>query len=506
MNKISSVSLFIATAFGLSNFAGATSYTYELSQEQTWADAGTSSTSTQYVSVRSYVPGSNTTTYRTIALYTNSYSSEANALGDVVGSVFNIYGSGTTAFADPYDGPKRTVIYPAFQILHTQLSKVNDDRLALGSYHVLGGHANGRGFIYDIIYDQYTDLMAPDTEWTAVSDINNLGQIVGSSINNDGADRTGFVYGCSSGFETFHIPGSNWTSPNRIDDQGNVYGSVSGIADATYFIARPDVTADNSNCSLVARDDAAEPVLFTGASSIELSGDMAQGVKIADFDGGGVNDLLVYHETGKTILYLGESYFTDKIKYYGDEFNTLAEGVTLETEWDFNNDGLFDKVKNNAMGNALHLAKADGSYYYVPQQLPAGNIKMGDLNGDGMVDLVTFSGGFANIHYQTNSAPVVDPAPVTDPEADPEADPAPVDDGTAPTIEADTTMVELSDTIAEVRTGSVLLSSGSVLWFNAESIIKLNDATAFAVGQTVDFKAWMNADGTLIAIKLEVVF
>ena len=510
MKKLLSLSVFTATALSLSNLAHATNYTYELSQSQTWADAGSASTTTQYVSVRSYVPGSNYTTYKTIPLYTRSYSSEANALGDVVGSVFHIYGRGTTAFADPYNGPKRTVIYPATQILHTRLSAVNDDRLAIGSYNVLGGHARGRGFIYDIIYDQYTDIMAPDTEWTAIGGFNNLGQIVGASINDDGASRTGFVYDCNNGFEAFHIPGASWSSvPRKIDDQGNIYGSVSGIADATYFIARPDVVADNSNCSLVPRDDVAEPVIFSTGESVELSGDFAQGVKIADFDGGGVNDLLVYHGIGKTILYLGETGFTDKIKYYGDEFNTLAAGVVLESEWDFNNDGLTDKLTNNAMGNALHLAKADGSYYYVPQQLPSGNLKFGDLNADGRVDYVTFNGAYVTFAYQdtqATTAPVTEPVvdPVVEPVVEPVAEPTPVADSTAPIVDAYATKVEMSDTIAEFTTDGLLLSSGSDLQFNTDSIIKLNDASAFEIGQTLDFKAWMNPDGTLIGIKVEV--
>lgn len=88
---------------------------------------------------------------------------------------------------------------------------------------------------------------------------------------------------------------------------------MSGIADAAYFIARPDSINNNSGCSLVARDDVAESIYFDNATSFELSGDFATGVKIADFNGGGVNDLLIYHEVGKTILYLGEDGFDNKI-------------------------------------------------------------------------------------------------------------------------------------------------------------------------------------------------
>lgn len=509
MNKKQSFSVFPLALLGISGIANAMTYSYELSEDQTWSDGGTTASSSQYVSVRTYVPGSHALNYRNVRLYTPTYTSESNALGDTVGSVFHIYGSGTTAFVAPYDGPKRTVIYPATQILHTRLNAVNNDRLALGSYNVLGGHARGQGFIYDIVYDQYTRFVAPNTEWTAVGDINNLGQIVGTSINGEGAIRKGFTYDCSNGFETFDIPSSSWTVPSKIDDEGNIYGSVSGIENAQYFIARPDYAAGDPSCSLVPRDDIADPVVFGGRMSFELSGDYVRGVKIADFDGGGVSDLLINHEIGKTILYLGEEGFDSKIKYSGDEFNTLAEDIDLPTEWDFNNDGYTDKVVNSSTGNWLYLAKSDGSYYYVPQQLPSGNLKYGDLDGDGAVDTVRFSGAFATISYQTTQTGNNDPEPVTEPYAVidpvPETDNSTVAVGGTPSVDANANKIETADTIKEIRSNSVLLSSGKVLWFNANSIIKFNDASGFEIGQTLEFKAWLNPDGALIGIKVEVV-
>ena len=507
--KIFTTSILAFTLLGLSHVSNATTYTYELSTEPTWSDGGSTDSNTQYVRVRLYVPGSRSINYTTTAVYTPVYSSEANALGDVVGSVFNIYGSGTTAFADPYDGPKKTIVYPAIQILHTRLLAVNDDRLAIGNYNVLGGHAAGRGFIYDLIHDQYTTLLAPDTEWTDLGDINNSGMIVGTSINNNGATRKGFVYDCINGFRPFDIPGSSWTVPKKIDDQGNIYGVVSGIADASYFIARPDSVNVDSYCSLVPRDDVADPVIFAASTSFEMSGDFARGVKIGDFDGVGVNDLLIYHEPGKTILYLGEYGFDKKIKYHGDEYNTLAEGFVMPTEWDFNQDGLFDKVTSNGTDNLLFLAREDGSYFYVPQKLPAGNLKYGDMNGDGQLDLLVFSGAFVRISYQSNTAPVV-PAPVVDPAPAPVTEPDPgTDPGTAsgsdiPLVDTNAAKVESADTIAAIGENNVLLSSGKTLWFDAATIIKFNDASGFEVGQTLEFKAWLNPDGSLIGIKVEV--
>jgi len=456
------------------------------------------------------VPGSNSINYRTVPIYTPVYSSEANALGDVVGSVFHIYGSGTTAFVDPYDGPKKTVIYPATQILHTRLLAVNDERLAIGTYNVLGGHAAGKGFIYDMIYDQYTRLVAPNTEWTDLGDINNSGRIVGTGINNDGAMRKGFTYDCNNGFEVFDIPGAAWVIPKKIDDAGVIYGLVNGIPDAAYFIATPDSNDGTPNCSLVPRDDVADPVVFDAGTSFEMSGDYAQAVKIGDFDWGGVNDLLVYHEFGKTILYLGEHDFDEKIKYYGDEFSTLAEGVEMATEWDFNQDGMIDKVTSNGSDNLLYLAKDDGSYYYVPQHLPGGKLEFGDLNGDQQVDLVLFNGAFANIRYQSGSAaadpdPVADPVQVVDPPTGTEPDPgSTVAGGEIPAVDSNAVEVETKDTIEATGEDSVLLSSGKTLWFAADTIIKFNDASGFKPGQTLEFKAWLNPDGSLIGIKVEI--
>jgi len=502
MNYISYSKLLIllAAVLAISGSAGATDYTFELSEQQPWADTATTDTSTSYVTVRAYVPGSNSINYTTIPIYTPTYTSESNALGDVVGSVYHIYGSGTTAFVDPYDGPKQTIIYPAVQILHTKLLAINDDRLAIGNYNVLGGHAAGRGFLYDVIYDQYTEVVPPNTVWTSLADINNLGQIAGTSINDDGASRKGFVYDCLNGFQSVDVPDSSWTVPAKIDDEGNIYGFVSGIDGAQYFIAHPDVSAE-SNCSLVPREDVAELVNFSAASSFELSGDHALGVKIADFDGLGINDLLVYHEVNKTILYLGETGFEDKVKYYGDEFNSLAEGVELETEWDFNGDGLIDILESNGTDNTLYITKPDGGYSYVPQYLPTGNLKIGDLNGDGLVDIATFSGGYASISYQVTEPVVAEPVI----EPDPAIDPEPILTDGDPVVDYDAEKVERTETIVEVRGDSVFLSSGETLWFNAESILKFGDASAFEAGQFLEFKAWKNSDGSLVAIKVEVV-
>jgi hypothetical protein len=132
----------------------AVTYTIELSLDKPWTDGGTSSGTTQYVSVRAYVPGSNSVSYRTMPVRTSTYESEANALGDVVGTVHKIYGSGNQGYVDPYDGPKRTTNYP--YALHTNMIAINDNRYAVGNHYP-------RGFIYDVIYDHFLDFNVPNT-------------------------------------------------------------------------------------------------------------------------------------------------------------------------------------------------------------------------------------------------------------------------------------------------------------------------------------------------------
>src|SRR5210317_1410461 len=58
-----------------------------------------------------------------------------------------------------------------------------------------------------------------------------------------------------------------------------------------------------------------------------------------------------------------------------------------------------------------------------------------------------------------------------------------------------------ANTITAIGANNVLLTSGKTLWFGAATIIKFNDASGFEMGQTLEFKAWLNPDGSLIGIK-----
>jgi hypothetical protein len=356
--------------------------------------------------------------------------------------------------------------------------------------------------------------------WTSVSDINNKGRIVGLAITENGAVRKGFTYDCESLFKPFDIEGAGWVLPAKVDDDGTLYGTVQGPFDEGYFIARPSSLMSELMCSLMPRDDVADPpISFSVEHKFELSGDMVMGVKIGDMNNDGVNDLLIYHEMGKTIVYYGPD-FDSKIKYSGTEYDTLqpVNGFVDQTQLDFNNDGLVDKVEVfGYQGNRMYLAKPGGSYFYVPQSLPEGNIEFGDMNGDGLIDVVLFHGGFGKVIYQDAPAIANPDGGTGDIPADNGTSGTPVDNGTsgtpadngtsgAPAIDADAGEVESTDRIQEVLTSdSVRLESGDIMWFESATVIKLNEASNFAAGQLIDYKAWQNPDGTLIGIKVEVV-
>jgi len=110
---------------------------------------------------------------------------------------------------------------------------------------------------------------------------------------------------------------------------------------------------------------------------------------------------------------------------------------------------------------------------------------------------VSFSGQWAYISFQAvTNQPVPDPAPT----------PAPTPG--IPTVDANAPQVEIIDTISQVLNAeSVLLSiDAKVLWFNAATIVKLNDASELAAGLTLEFKAFANGhETTLIGIKVEVL-
>ena len=405
---LSAIVLLLAVTVG-----SASAYTYDVSEVQPWSNESTTDSNVDYVSVRAYVPGSNYVTYKTVPIYSSTTTSGANSLGDVVGYTNNIYGT-SPAFVDPYDGWKYSLNYPTYQLMKTKLFEVNDQRLALGNYMQTGAIVHE--YIYDLIYKKYTTLSELnsklDSNWTHLSNMNNHGQIVGTALEG------GFAYDCQNGQSAIDVEGSTWTSPQKVDDLGNVYGTFSHPdMTETYFIATPDTPTTDITCSMI-RDDVFEPIVFGNGLSFEMSGDTANAISVADFNGRGTADILVDHSdpylsNGKVILYKGERDFDKKTKYYGETFSTIFDNefpdVVIPADiTDVNNDGIDDSIITYGSTTQISLGKGDGSYYYVPQVLNKVS-KFADMNNDGFADIITVNGAFISVKYQQ---PALDTAPV----------------------------------------------------------------------------------------------
>lgn len=400
-NKLFSDLLTLLGAFLFAVSASASAYTYEVATEQPWVDTSMSVSTTQYVQVRAYVPGSKTLNYSTIPVYSSRTESGSNSLGDTVGYTYNIYGT-SPAYVYPYDSSGYNIMYPTYQVMRTRLNAVNDQRLAVGEFVQVGAYTHP--FVYDLVYKRYTQLDTVDSVLNSAVDINNYGQVIGTKDWDTYYSQQGYVYDCQNGLVDISVPGSTYTIVNKIDDEGNVYGSFSH-PDLTeiYFIARPETVSSNITCPLVARDDKFEPITFgTTQDTFELDGDVAQTIVIADFDGQGKNDLLIDYGEYSVTLYKAENDFNEKQKYKGMNLNQVIATYYPEVEipafTDVNNDAIDDEIEQHSSYLRFSLGKGDGTFYYVPQYVLAQHLA--DINNDGYLDAISVDGAFVNIRYQ----------------------------------------------------------------------------------------------------------
>ena len=539
----------------------ASAYTYDVSIEQPWADDSTTTSNVEYVQVRAYVPGSNYITYKTVPIYSSTTTSGANSLGDIVGYTNNIYGT-SPAFVDPYDGPKYSLEYPTYQLMKTRLYSVNDQRLALGDYMQTGAVVHE--YIYDLIYKKFTTLSELNPNWTHLADMNNHGQVVGTSV------AGGFTFDCQNGESIINVEGSTWTKPQRIDDEGKIYGTFSNPEmTETYFIATPEITS-NITCSWI-RDDVFDPLVFGNGPSFEMSGDYAYAISVADFDGHGKLDILIDHGD-KVILYKGESDFDKKTKYYGESFSTIFDNqfpdVVIPAEiTDLNNDGIDDSIINDGSKTQISLGKGDGTYYYVPQILNK-VFKFADMNSDGFADTITVNGAFVSVNYQQPSfdnTPVDTTAPIiTLTGSNPQTINlgsaytelgATTDDGSAvvidssavntavagsysvtydstdaagnvatqvvrtvnvvdtsstepngsiPSISPDAEQIDFEGAIEEILGPNKYLIDGKIVWIAEDTIFQVNEGVSVQVGLPAQVKGMQNPDGQVIGINVEI--
>ncbi len=124
-------------------------------------------------------------------------------------------------------------------------------------------------------------------------------------------------------------------------------------------------------------------------------------VKIGDFNGDGISDLLLHKNNNGTgwqayvFLGKGDGSFATTAVYWNSAGN--YSGWSNDIAIDLNGDGIADLLlyKNDGSGLQTYVAlgKGDGSFATPVYWKPAGNyngwdVKVGDFNGNGMVDLL----------------------------------------------------------------------------------------------------------------------
>jgi len=119
---------------------------------------------------------------------------------------------------------------------------------------------------------QYTTLQVPGSTSTIAYDVNNNGDIVGTSISGD--VQSGFLY-TDGGFQTIFCPGATYTVAQGINDQGVIVGSC-------------------NDTGFIYQNGAYTYVSYPKAKYTSLTGINNQGVAVGGWEKGPFNRSFVY--------------------------------------------------------------------------------------------------------------------------------------------------------------------------------------------------------------------
>jgi hypothetical protein len=225
-------------------------------------------------------------------------------------------------------------------------------------------------------------------EFVTVADLNNDGKL-DIIVANFGSNNVSVLLGNGDGTFQNHMDFGTVNAPTSlaIGDFNN-----DGKLDVASTDADPTMSTRGSVAVLLGNGDGT----LQPAVSSPAGGDI-QYIAAGDFNGDGIPDLAVANKQRSSfagnlaILFgKGDGTFQSPVKY----LNHYSLSVVVAA--DFNNDGILDIVTNDGV---LVLGKGDGTFGS-PITIPVfGSIAIGDLNGDGKLDVAATQGTYVNVFY-----------------------------------------------------------------------------------------------------------
>ena len=225
------------------------------------------------------------------------------------------------------------------------------------------------------------------------------------NLNGDGEpDIVAGSYGAPS---TIHLNEGEgiFATPQKLKDTNY---------DSTSSIVVGDLNGDGA-LDIVTGNDSSNTIYFNKGHSIFTSpqpledmlpeGYGTYSVAIGDLNGDGALDIIAGNNTDPNTIYLnkGDGSFAPAHPLEGDDKSYGTYSIAVG---DLNGDGALDIVAGNSDAPTLmYLNNGDGSFTS-PQPLSelsgADSVAMGDVNGDGALDIIDSTGGFPNTMYLNN--------------------------------------------------------------------------------------------------------
>ena len=254
-------------------------------------------------------------------------------------------------------------------------------------------------------------------------DVNNDGRPDIVAAGEDGASGAGTLYVLLNGGGAFNQPvRTTGVSPSPL---GVALGDLDGDGDldAVTSSAGPNATA--MSVRLNDGSGTFSPPPGATAGQVPLLG-YCRGIVLADIDGDGDLDALAGHSSLNTLtirLNDGTAHFTTPPT--GRDEIAVGSGPYRLALADLDNDGDLDLVAGAYFNNAVSVRLNDGTGLFTPApntpEVPVGRgpwtVALGDLNNDGVVDLVSCNDTGNSISVRLNDgtgrfrAPLVNPDP-----------------------------------------------------------------------------------------------